>query len=143
MIAILTFIASFIFYIYLLDLSNKKPQKRNYKKLLNGSKYFLINFFVSVLLILIGGMCIIFKYESYVLASFVLAPFCFLVFVRTLNFFSKKYYKRDFHLHLRSDNLIIGNKIKASAFDNLCSVLVVTLPILLSLLFSFLISAKN
>ena len=135
--SLLIFLCSIIYYVYLLDPFKWKPIKRNYKRLLADPKYFRLNLWIAILFVSAGVMSLLLRGGKAGAEAFTMAPILFVLLVKAVNSYSRKYYKRDFILLLR------GDVIKTSLSDKLSSFIVILFPLVLSFGAAFFIVRRG
>jgi hypothetical protein len=137
-LSLFVLLASVIYYLYLLDPFRGKPLKRNYKKILNDFGFFLLNLCIAILFSAVGILSILFREDERGSVGFTMSPLFFIVSVKAVNAYSRKYYNRDFFLLLR------GDIVKSSSFsDVLSSVIVLVFSLFLSPIVLFFIQSKK
>lgn len=120
-ISLLILLTSIGYFTYLLDPFNSKPHKRIYKRLLTDPKFYGKNLVIAILFMLMGVTSILFRGDGRGSEAFTLSPFFFLILIRCINGYSKKYQNRDLYLLER------GDVLKASLFDTVSSIALLAL----------------
>ena len=135
-LSLLIFLSSTIYYVYLIDPFKWKPIRRNYKKLLTDPTYFRLNLGIAILFCAVGMISILLRHDKHGSEAFTMSPLLFILLVKAANWYSRKYYNRDFLLILR------GDVIKTAFFNTLSSILVLVLSLALSGITVFFIESR-
>jgi hypothetical protein len=121
----------------LIDPFKWKPIRRNYKKLITDPKYFRLNIGIAILFCALGMTSLLFRHDKHGSEAFTMSPLLFILLVKAANWYSRKYYNRDFLL------ILGGDVIKTAFFNTLSSILVLGLSLALSVITVFFIESRD
>jgi hypothetical protein len=130
-------IISGVYYFYLLDPFRGKPMKRNYIKILNDPGFFILNLGIAIVISVTGVVRILQRDGDDGFSNVTMSPLFFIISVKAVNAYSRKYQGRDFFLHLR------GDVVKSSSFtDNLGTVIVLVFSLFFGPIVLYCIQSK-